>query len=161
MYTYKKWWIRKKYLMFKWEFVFCVQVFKIFRIGESLIWLQAIWALFLFCMKMRNKGFDIWLIPEFSSVATDLLIVEWVKNVGLVYKIKWKNLRARPLAVYQQMIKDQRSDAEQIKQALITTYLVNAFDPFMAWQLHPGKIDEFLVELKHLALLVRGLLPKW
>ena len=31
--------------------------------------------------------FDIWLIPEFSGSAIDMLIVEWVENVELVCEL--------------------------------------------------------------------------
>lgn len=36
---------------------------------------------------MSDKAFDIQLIPEFSSEATDLSIVKWIKNVELVCKL--------------------------------------------------------------------------
>ena len=36
---------------------------------------------------MTDKGFDIWLIPEFSGAANDLQIVEWIENVELVCKL--------------------------------------------------------------------------
>ena len=34
-----------------------------------------------------DKAFDIRLIQEFSSVATDLVIMEWIENVGYVCEL--------------------------------------------------------------------------
>ena len=35
-----------------------------------------------------DRGFYIQLIPEFSGAATDLLIVKWIENIELVYKLR-------------------------------------------------------------------------
>lgn len=63
---------------------------------------------------MADRGFDIWLIAEYSGAATDLPIVEWIQYVELlcefckIKKIKWillLCLRAGALAVYWQLTK--------------------------------------------------------
>ena len=107
---------------------------------------------------MEGKMFDVWLIPEFSGAATDMPIVEWVENVELVCELcAMKNVqRVLPLrlwggalAIYRQLSVEQKVDAEQIKQALITAYTTdafNAYDQFVTWQLLPGEtVDEFLL----------------
>ena len=62
--------------------------------------------------------FDVRLIPEFSGVATDVPIVEWVKNVKLVYEFcAMKNvervlplrLRWGALAIYRQLSAGQKA----------------------------------------------------
>ena len=84
-----------------------------------------------YILAMEGKMFDVWLIPEFSGVATDVPIVEWVKNVELVCELcAMKNvelllplrLRGGALAIYRQLSAGQKADAEQIKQALIIAY---------------------------------------
>ena len=88
---------------------------------------------------MEGKMFDDRLIPEFSGVATDMPIVEWVENVELVCELcSMKNvecvlplrLRRRALAIYRQLSAEQKADAEQIKQALITAYATDAFNVY-------------------------------
>ena len=83
--------------------------------------------------------FDVRLIPEFSGAATDMPIVEWVENVELVCELcTMKNvehvlplrLRGGALAIYRQLNAEQKADAEQIKQALITTYATDAFNAY-------------------------------
>ena len=75
--------------------------------------------------------FDVRLIPEFSGAATDMPIVEWIENVELVCELcNMKNvervlplrLQGGALAIYRQLSAEQKADAEQIKQALITAY---------------------------------------
>ena len=119
-----------------------------------------------------DRGLDVWLIPKFSGAATDLPIEEWIENMELVCelcemtraeRVLPLKLKAGALAVYYQLTKEQRSDAEQIKQALINAYVTdpfNAFKQFTMRQLHPGETVEFLGELKYLALLVGGLLSE-
>ena len=117
--------------------------------------------------------FDIRLIPEFSGAATDMPIVEWVENVELVCKLcAMKNvqrilplrLRGGDLTIYRQLSTEQKADAEQIKQDLITVYATdafNAYDQFVTQQLLPGEtVDEFFAELRRLARLDGGLLPE-
>ena len=69
-------------------------------------------------------------------------------------------LQGGALAVYRRFNKEQRADAEQIKQALITAYATdkfNAFNQFMTQHLRPGEtVDEFLADLHQ---LVREPLP--
>ena len=36
---------------------------------------------------MDGKAFDVQLIPEFSGAMTDMPIVEWIENVGLVCEL--------------------------------------------------------------------------
>ena len=122
---------------------------------------------------MEGKIFYVKLILEFSVAATDMPIVEWVENVELVCELcAMKNVkRVLPLripggalAIYRQLSTEQKADAEQIKQALITTYAADAFDAydqFVTQQLHPGEtVDEFFAELQVLAWLVGGPLPE-
>ena len=49
---------------------------------ERLIWLQAILAFFFFLQRWQTEE-DIWLILKFSGAATDIPIVEWIKNMEL------------------------------------------------------------------------------
>ena len=113
--------------------------------------------------------FDVRLIPEFSGAANDMPIVEWIENVELVCELcTMKNIeRVLPLrlwggalAIYRQLSAEQKADAEQIKQALITVYATdafNAYDQFVTWQLRPDKaVDKFFAELRQLARLVGG-----
>ena len=122
---------------------------------------------------MEGKMFDVRLIPEFSGAATDMPIVQWVENVELVCELcTMKNvehiqplrLRGGALAVYRQLSAEQKADAEQIKQALITTYATdafNAYDQFVTRQLCPDEtVDKFFAELRWLAWLVGGPLPE-
>ena len=99
--------------------------------------LQAILA--FLSTKMVDWGFDIWSIPEFSGAATDLPIMECIENVELVCELcemkrvkrvlpLW--LRAGALAGYWQFIKEQRSNTEQIKQVLISAYMMDPFNTF-------------------------------
>ena len=83
--------------------------------------------------------FDVRLILEFSGVAIDMPIVEWVENVELVCNLcAVKNvnrvlplrLRGGALAIYRQLSMEQKADAEQIKQALITAYATDAFNAY-------------------------------
>ena len=117
--------------------------------------LQAISAGYYF-LAMEGKIFDVRLIPEFSGAATDMPIVEWVENVELVCELfAMKNvecvlplrLQGGAFAVYRQLSAEQKADAEQIKQALITAYAAdafNAYDQFVTRNLRPGEtVDEF------------------
>ena len=116
---------------------------------EFFFLLQAISA--FLSTKMVDRGFDIQLNTEFSGAATDPSIVEWIENVELVcelYEMKRVErvlplqLRAGARIVYQQLTREQRSDAEQIKEALITAYATdpsNTFEQFRMWQLRPRK----------------------
>ena len=127
-------------------------------------------------LAMEGQMFVVRLIPEFSGAATDMPIVEWVENVELVCELcAMKNvkrvlplrLRRGALAIYRQLSAEQKADAEQIKQALITacaTDAFNAYDQFVT-QLHPDEtVDEFFIELRRMARLVGwlvgGPLPK-
>ena len=70
------------------------------------------------------------------------------------------------LAIYRQLGAEQKADAEQIKQTLITTYAsdaFNAYDQFVSWQLCPDEtVDKFFAELRQLAWSVGGpLLECW
>ena len=125
-------------------------------------------------MTRLDRGFDILLIPKFSGAMTDLPIVEWIENVELVCelceikrveRVLSLQLIAGALTVYGQLMKEQRSDAEQIKEALMTAYTMdpfNAFEQFTLQQLHPGETsDEFFAELKCLVLLIGGQLAEW
>ena len=89
---------------------------------------QAISVIY-YLFAMEGKMFDVWLILEFSGAATDMPIVEWVENVELVCELcAMKNIeRILPLrlrrgvfAIYKQLSAQQKVDAEQIKQVLIT-----------------------------------------
>ena len=105
--------------------------------------------------------FDVRLIPEFCGAVTDIPIVEWIKIVELVCEFcTMKNvehilplrLQSGALAIYRQLIAKQKADAEQIKQALITTYatdVFNAYDQFITRQLHPDEmVEKFFAELR-------------
>ena len=92
---------------------------------------------------MEGKIFDVRLILEFSGAVTDMPIAEWVENVELMCELcAMKNvecvlplrLRGGALAIYRQLSAEQKVDAEQIKQALITAYaadVFNAYDQFV------------------------------
>ena len=86
---------------------------------------------------MTGKTFDIQQIPEFSSTTTDMPIVEWIENVELVCKLFAMDrvehvlpLRLQGVAftVYRQLSKEKRADPEEIKRALMTTYMMDTFD---------------------------------
>ena len=123
---------------------------------------------------MEGKmGTDIWRLAEFSGAATDMPSVKWVENMEFVCELcTMKNverilplrLRGGAFAIYRQLSVEQKADAEQIKQALITAYVIdtfNAYDQFVTQQLRPDEtVDEFFAELRWLAQLVGGLLPQ-
>ena len=105
--------------------------------------------------------FDIRLIPKFSGAVTDIPIFEWVENVELVCELcTMKNvervlplrLRGGALPIYRQLSAEQKADAEQIKQALITAYATdafNAYDQFVTQHLCPDEtVEEFFAELR-------------
>ena len=80
-----------------------------------------------------------------------------MKNVECILPFKlWEGA----LAIYKQLSAEQKADAEQIKQALITAYATdafNAYDQFVNRQLCPGETaDKFFAELWRLAWLVGG-----
>ena len=83
-----------------------------------------------------------------------------MKNVEHVLPLR---LQGGALAIYKQLSAEQKTDVEQIKQALITAYATdafNAYDQFVTRQLCPDEmVDEFFAELRQLAQLVRGPLP--
>ena len=123
---------------------------------------------------MEGKMFDVWLILELSGTATEMPIAEWVKNVQLVCDLcNMKNVESAlplwmlggALAIYRQLSAEQKSDAEQIKLALITTYATdafNAYDQFITRQLRPDEtVNDFFAELWRLDQLVGGQLPEF
>ena len=62
-----------------------------------------------------------------------------MKNVERVLPL---SLRGGALAIYRQLSTEQKADAEQIKQALITAYAAdafNAYDQFVTRKLRPGE----------------------
>ena len=85
------------------------------------------------------------LILEFSGAANDMSIVKWIENVELVCKLCAMDklmhvlplqLQGSALALYRQLSKEQKADAEQIKWALMTAYATdpfNAYDQFVRW----------------------------
>ena len=122
---------------------------------------------------MTDKAFDVRLIPEFSGAATDMPIVEWIKNVELVCELCAMNkvervlplrLRGGALAMYRQLSEERKADTEKIKRALITAYgtdAFDAFDQFVARRLRQNEtVDEFLAKLRRLVRLVGDLLPE-
>ena len=66
--------------------------------------------------------------------------------------------------MYRQLNKEQRADSEEIKRALMTVYVTeafNAFDQFTVRQLLQNEtVDEFSVDLHCLARLAEGPLPE-
>ena len=67
--------------------------------------------------------------------------------------------------MYRKHSKEQRADAEQIKQTVIIAYRTdkfNAFDQFVTRRLRPGETVEFLADFHWLTRLVGELLPdRW
>ena len=70
---------------------------------------------------------------------TDMPIVEWIENVELVCELCTMDkverilplrLQGGALAVYRRLSKEQRTDAEQIEQALLTAYTTDKFNAF-------------------------------
>ena len=105
---------------------------------KSTFKLEAILAIY-YLLVVEGKMFDVRLIPEFSGAATDMSIIKWVKNVELVCELcTMKNvecvlplrLRSGALAIYRQLSAEQKADAEQINQALITAYATDAFNAY-------------------------------
>lgn len=97
-------------------------------------------------------------------------MVEWIENVERVCElceitkteqILPLRLKGRALAVNRQLNKEQRTDSEQIKCALLTAFGTDHFmdyDQFQMQHVHPGKtVDVFLAELKKLAVLITAL----
>ena len=134
--------------------------------------MQAI-SVHIILLMMNGKAVNVCLIPEFSGTTVDMPIVEWTENVELVTELCTMNkiehilplrLQGGALAVYRQLSKEQKGDAEQIEQALITAYetdAFNAYDQFVTRQLRLYEtVDEFLAELHRLAQLVGGSLPE-
>ena len=122
---------------------------------------------------MSNRLLDLRLIPEFNGSPTDVLIIERLEDLELTCELcKIDNTeRILPLCLkgpvqetYQRLSKEQRSDVEEMKHALIKAYSMDsfvAFDHFTRRQLHPREtVDEFLMELQCLALLMGEMLPE-
>ena len=120
------------------------------------------------------KAFNVLLILEFSGATTGIPIVAWIENVELVSEFcaMEKIERIQPLwlwgsalATYRQPSKEQRTDTEQIKRALITAYATDrfkAFNQFVAQCLCPEEtVDEFSADMHYLARLVREPLLDW
>lgn len=120
---------------------------------------------------MAEKPFNIKLIPEFTD---DKTMVEWIEDAELVCVLceirKIKQIlplhsKGGTLAVYRQLNKEQKSDIEQIKRALLIAFGTNLFmvyDQFQTQHLRPSKrVDVFLVELKKLAVPNMPLPEHW
>ena len=69
----------------------------------------------------------------------DMPIVEWIENVELVCKFCAMDrvehvlllcLQGGALVMYQQLSKEKRADPEEIKKALMTTYVTDTFNTF-------------------------------
>ena len=80
---------------------------------------------------MDSEVFEVQLIPDFSNTLTDMPVIESIENVEFVWELCAMNkvegilplqLRGGALAVYRRLSKEQRADAEEIKQVLITAY---------------------------------------
>ena len=99
------------------------QLKKTVTLLKSTFKLEAISAIY-YLSAMEGKMFDVRLISEFSGAATDMPIVEWVKNVELVgelctmkkvERVLPLRLRGGALAICRQLSAGQKADAEQIK----------------------------------------------
>ena len=122
---------------------------------------------------MTGKAFDIRLIPGFSGTVMDRPVVEWLEHVEMVCELCAMErvehvlplrLQSGALAVYRQLSQEQRTDPEEIKRALMTAYVMdafNAFDEFTALRLQQNvTVDEFLAYLHRLTRLVGEPLPE-
>ena len=116
--------------------------------------------------------YDGWQGKANPRAMTVMPIVEWIKNVELVCELCTMDKVERilplylwggALAVYRRLSKEQKAEAAQIKQALITAYTTdkfNAFNQLVSQRLHPGEtVEEFLADLHQLARLIGELLP--
>ena len=122
---------------------------------------------------MASRQFDIRLIPEFSSAATDIPIMEWLEDLELicelckitkVEQVLPLRLKGTTRETYQQLSKEQWNDIEKMKSALIKAYRTDsfmAFDQFTTHCLHPEEsVDEFLTDFQQLAWLVGEMPPE-
>ena len=138
---------------------------------KSTFKLQAI-SVRYYLLVMEGKMFDVLLIRTLVVLQLICPLSSELKMWNLCASFAMKNvkrvlllrLRGGALAIYRQLSTGQKADAEQIKQAHITTYATdafNAYDQFVTWQLCQGEtVDEFFAELRRLARLVGGPLPK-
>ena len=124
-------------------------------------------------LTMASRQFDVRIIPEFSSAATDTPILEWLKDLELtcelceISNIEWVlplRLKGAARDTYRQLSKEQRGDVEEIKCALIKAFrtdLFVAFEQFTTHRLRPEETaDEFLTDLQRLARLIREMPPE-
>ena len=123
---------------------------------------------------MAGKMFDIWLIPKFHGISSDLTVSEWLEQVELVCEICCVDnvehvlplrLRGGALSVYWWLTHDQREDLQQVKQVLLVAFAPDpfvAFDTFVSHRLHTGEtVDEYLGDLQDLARLIEENTSDW
>jgi len=114
-----------------------------------------------------DKMFDYRLIPEFGGSPSDEPVIEWIQRVEMICELCKRTdielilplrLRGGALAVYRQLSKGEKTNFQQIKQALIKAYAPDSFgayDRFVARRLQPGEtVNEYLAELQQLDQLV-------
>lgn len=90
-----------------------------------------------------------------TSDGTDQPMAKWIENVEQVFPL---HLRGGTLAVYHQLIKEQKANIKQFKHALLTAFMIDLFVTFDQFIVPWLKIL-FLAELKKLTIL-SGKLPE-
>ena len=114
-----------------------------------------------------DSRFDLKIIPEFDGTGA---VVEWIDRVQLVCDLsgvkRLENiiplrLTGGAFAVYQQLTKEEKSDAARIKGALLTAFAddkFTAYEKFETRFLRPGEtVDVYLADLRRLSVLFGGI----
>ena len=124
-----------------------------------------------FIRTVESRQFDF--VPEFSSMITDIPIMEWLEDLELTCELCeiTKVKRVLPLCLkgvaretYQQQSKEQGNNIEEIKRALVKAYGTDsfkAFDQFTTCCLCPEETVDELTDLQQLERLVGEMLPEF
>ena len=85
----------------------------------------------------------------------------WKVGVGVWLVVEFSALTRGAFAVYQQLTKDEKSDAARIKGALMTAFVIDKFTvykQFKARVLCPSEtVDVYLVDLQKFSILFGGM----
>ena len=104
-----------------------------------------------------DSQFDLRIIPKLDGTGS---VVEWLEKLELVCNLLGVMRLGRVIpfcltkgvfTVYQQLTKDEKSDAARIKGALMTVFAADKFTAYEQFELHilhPGEtMDVYLVDL--------------
>ena len=121
------------------------------QVNQSLKYLSSYFSLI---SGMATGQFDLWLIPKFCSVATDLPVMKWLEDLELTYMrlTKWSGSCHWDWKEWleKHICSCQKSDVKEIKCALVKVYGTDsfmAFNRFTTRHLCPGETVDNLLTL--------------